>query len=210
MANGRNSYPRLVERNLPEAQRRIEAVAQLPDDALLAGVAGGDADAARAFVRRYQQRVYGLALGVVGDRMVAEDVAQEVFWRVWRHAASFDSRRGSAATWVLSITRNAALDTVRTRRPVAVDPAALVFVVPDGNSDQPADDAVAGDRNQRLRTALATLPTEQLDAVVRASLGGWTAAEVAEHAGIPLGTAKTRIRTGLRRLRLALTEETAT
>ena len=80
------------------------------DDALLAAFAVGDPDAGAQFVRRYQRRVFGLALAVLGDRDAASDVAQEAFVRVWRHAAVFDARRGNVSTWLLTITRNLALD----------------------------------------------------------------------------------------------------
>jgi RNA polymerase sigma factor (sigma-70 family) len=82
------------------------------DEALLAGMAAGDAQAAAAFVRRYQARVYGLALTVVGLPAVAEEVAQEAFVRAWRFAGGYDPRRGAVATWLLTITRNAAVDVL--------------------------------------------------------------------------------------------------
>src|SRR5262245_475478 len=78
----------------------------LSDDSLLAGMAMGDAAAAAAFVRRYQPRVYGLALTIVGSNAVAEEVAQEAFLRIWRSATAYDARRGQVGTWVLTITRN--------------------------------------------------------------------------------------------------------
>ena len=87
-----------------------------PDDALLAGFAVGDSDAAAAFIRRHQRRVFGLALAVVGDPVLAEDVAQEAFARAWRHAGAYDPRRGSVPTWLLTITRNLAIDAARLRR----------------------------------------------------------------------------------------------
>ena len=105
------------------------------DEALLAGLAAGDHDAASAFVDRFQRRVFGLASTIVRDRGLAEDVAQEALLRAWRHAASFDPRRGTVATWLLAITRNLAIDTIRVRRPPAVDPASLPGV--NGNSRGP-------------------------------------------------------------------------
>ena len=102
----------------------------LSDDALIAGLAVGDEDAASAFVRRFQRRVFGLARTIVGDDRAAEDVAQEAFVRAWRHAGSFDPRRGTVVGWLLTITRNLAIDAVRVRRPLVVDPAALVVAPP--------------------------------------------------------------------------------
>src|SRR3954469_18255156 len=82
----------------------------LSDEALLAGLAAGQPEAAAAFIRRFQARVYGLVITIVRDEGVAEDVAQETFTRAWRHAASYDARRGRVATWLLSIARNLAID----------------------------------------------------------------------------------------------------
>src|SRR3954463_11423637 len=89
---------------------------ELSDESLLAGLGAGDRRAAAAFVRRFERRVYGLALTVVGDRVLAEDVAQGALTRAWRHAQAYDPRRGSVATWLLTITRNLAVDAVRLRR----------------------------------------------------------------------------------------------
>ena len=96
------------------------------DEALLAGMAIGDEGAGVAFVRRYQRRVYGLAVGLVGDHALAEDIAQEALLRAWRHAPVFDPRRASVATWVLTITRNLAVDALRLRRAVPTDPEKLI------------------------------------------------------------------------------------
>src|ERR1700728_1764506 len=92
--------------------------AGLTDEALLAGIAVGEQSAAVAFVRRYQRRVFGLAYSMTSDAGVAEEVAQEALIRVWRHAPVFDRRRGSVTSWVLTITRNLAIDALRTPRGV--------------------------------------------------------------------------------------------
>ena len=86
------------------------------DEALLAGFATGDERSAAAFVRRFQGRVYGLAMTIVRQPQVAEEVAQEAFARAWRHAGAFDARKGKVSTWLLSITRNLAIDATRMRR----------------------------------------------------------------------------------------------
>jgi RNA polymerase sigma factor (sigma-70 family) len=177
------------------------------DDALLAGLASGDAEAATAFVARFQRRVYGLAFTMMGDSRAAEDVAQEAFVRAWRHAGAFDARRGSVVTWLLTITRNLAIDSMRVRRPVAVDPD-TVFQMPIV-ATEPGPEQRAGQQEDadRLHAALAQLPEEQRRAIVLAGLLGHSAREVGELEGIPLGTAKTRIRTALMRLRTALVAE---
>jgi len=151
------------------------------DEALLAGLAAGDRDASAEFVRRFQRRVYGLAWTIVRDRGTAEDVAQEAFVRAWRYGASYDARRGSVLTWLLTIARNVAVDRLRLKQPEPLDTELL---------------------EAKLRVGDA--PDEQRRALLLASYFGRTAAEIAAAERIPLGTAKTRIRTGMRRLRAEL------
>ncbi|MEI2706807.1 MAG: sigma-70 family RNA polymerase sigma factor [Ilumatobacteraceae bacterium] len=98
---------------------------ELSDDALVAGMAVLDGEAAAAFVRRFQRRVYGLALHMVGDRSLAEDVAQTAFLRAWRAASTYDVRRGTVVSWVLTIARNASIDAIRARRIQPVDAVRL-------------------------------------------------------------------------------------
>lgn len=178
------------------------------DEALLAAMAAGDSHAATAFVRRFQRRVYGLALSVVSDPALAEEVAQEAFARAWRHAPVYDSGRATVATWLLTITRNLAIDAVRMRRAEPVDPTELLRLPLTTDADT-AERVVAGDDAARVRAALAALPQEQRRALVLAAYGGCTAQEISAIEEIPLGTAKTRIRAALSKLRVALAAEEA-
>ena len=171
------------------------------DEALLAGLAAGDRDASAEFVRRFQRRVYGLAWSIVRDRGTAEDVAQEAFVRAWRYGASYDARRGSVLTWLLTIARNVAVDRLRLKQPEPLDTELLEAKLRVG--DVP-DEQARVDERDALRRVLATLPDEQRRALLLASYFGRTAAEIAAAEQIPLGTAKTRIRTGMRRLRAEL------
>jgi len=173
---------------------------RLPDDALLAAVALGNADATAVFVRRFQRRVFGLAITITCDRNLAEDVAQQVFERAWRHAGAYDARRASVTTWLLTITRNLAIDTIRVRRPVPVDPWTASDLLAPSTQD-PAAAAVESDDIRSLRRALDLLPVDQRRAVLLATMGGRTSTEIGMIEGIPIPTAKTRLRTGLRRLR---------
>jgi RNA polymerase sigma-70 factor (ECF subfamily) len=157
-----------------------------------------------AFVRRYQQRIYGLAVTMLGDAALAEEVAQEAMVRVWRHAPAYDARRGSVTTWVLTITRNLAIDALRARRSTPVDPDDPAIVGLVSQERPPEELAVAGEMRPALRRALATLPPEQRRALVMAAVYGRTAAEISEAEGVPLGTAKTRIRTALMKVRQTL------
>jgi RNA polymerase sigma factor (sigma-70 family) len=178
----------------------------LGDEGLLAGVAHGDNAALVAFVRRYQKRVFGLAYSMLGDAGAAEEVAQEAFIRVWRHAPVFDARRGSVTTWVLTIARNLSIDALRMRRAVPIDPDEFLAMGLVSNEGLPEESAIAGDSVPALRKALASLPLEQQRALVLAAVYGRTAAEISESESIPLGTAKTRIRAGMSKLREAMTD----
>jgi RNA polymerase sigma factor (sigma-70 family) len=175
----------------------------LSDEALLAGMGSGDPEAAAGFVRRYQARVYGLALMILGDRASAEEVSQETFLKAWRHAHAFDARRGHVSTWLLTITRNAAIDAARTRRADPLDPETLLALSErrDTESDDPF---VITSEIHRLREAIRGLPMEQKVALIHAAFYGRTAQEISQLEKVPLGTVKTRIRTAMLKLRAAL------
>jgi RNA polymerase sigma factor (sigma-70 family) len=171
------------------------------DEALLAGLAAGDRDASAAFVRRFQRRVYGLARTIVRDPGTAEDVAQEAFVRAWRYAGSYDTRRGNVLTWLLTIVRNVAVDRLRLRQAEPLDPEVLASKLQLHDPRAAHDEHSAVAEREQLRQALSILPSEQRRALLLAAYFGRTAAEVAELEAIPLGTAKTRIRTAMRRVR---------
>jgi len=181
----------------------------ISDEALISGIAVGDEQASLAFVRRYQRRLFGLAIGIVRDPALAEDVAQEAFIRIIRHATVFDPRRGSVAAWALTITRNLAVDVLRVRRGTPTDPDDQVFLELMSSEPAPEEAAVTGNAVDRARAALAHLPLEQRRAVVLAAMYGWTALEIATEDGIPLGTAKGRIRVGMAKLRESVVIEEA-
>ena len=168
------------------------------DESLVAGMASGDTTAMAAFVRRYQARVYGLALRVTDDSGLAEEVAQDAFMRAWRYATTYDARRGGVGPWLLTIARNVSVDAARLRRDYPVDPERLIGALVS-TSDEPEHE-----RAEHLVEGLRSLPSEQARAIVLAAGYGLTAREIAEQEGIPLGTAKTRIRRGMVRLRHAL------
>ena len=179
---------------------------RLPDETLLAGLGAGDADLAVAFVRRFQRVVYGVALTVTRDPVTAEDVAQQAFEQAWRHAQVYDSRRGSVRAWLTTIAHNLAIDVLRARTSAPVDPADLPTLL-TAVTDTPERLAVARDSAAGLRRALAQLPGAQARAVAMAGIYGMTARQIAVTEGIPLGTAKTRIRDGMLKLRAALLPE---
>ena len=194
----------------PDRRRsRRYGVWDVSDEALVAGLAVRDADAALAFVRRFQRRVFGCALAIVGDAGRAEDVAQEAFVRAWRHADVYDTRRASVATWLLTITRNLAIDAVRVERVRPADPVATIDLALVERAAGPAEVALRGAEVERVIGALRELPVDQRRAVVLASVHGRTALEISEIERIPLGTAKTRLRSGLSKLRATLLPDVA-
>jgi RNA polymerase sigma-70 factor (ECF subfamily) len=177
------------------------------DEALLAGMAAGDEASTVAFVRRYQRRVFGLAVGILVDRGAAEDVAQEALFRAWRHAPVFDTRRGSVENWVLTITRNLSIDALRKRRSTPTDPEELVALARASASTPMEESVDSRSMSSSIVRALESIPSDQRRAVVLASLYGRTALEIAAIESIPLGTSKTRIRAGLSKLRSILESE---
>ena len=181
---------------------------QLPDETLLAGLGAGDAELSLAFVRRFQRIVFGVAMAVLGDSTTAEDVAQQAFEQAWRHAQVFDSRRGSVRTWLTTITHNLAVDAVRVRTFTPVDPDDLPAIL-TAVTDTPERLAVAHDSAAELRRALGRLPEAQARAVAMAGIYGMTARQIADAEDVPLGTAKTRIRDGMQKLKAAYLPEEA-
>jgi RNA polymerase sigma-70 factor (ECF subfamily) len=171
------------------------------DEALLAGYATGDPSTAAVFVRRFQGRVYGLALTIVRQPAIAEEVAQETFVRVFRHAGNYDARKGRVSTWLLSIARNLAIDVTRMRRLDPVDPDVIAAEVSLTSQEPVADMAIQPDEREQLRAAITELPDDQRRALVLAAYMGRTAREISDLDDVPLGTVKTRIRTAMLKLR---------
>src|SRR5579863_6442945 len=130
------------------------------DEVLLAGLGAGDAALAVAFVRRFQRIVFGVAVAVIGDPSTAEDIAQHAFEQAWRHASVYDSRRGSVRAWLSTITHNLAIDVVRARSALPMDPDDLPVLLA-AMTDNPERVAVANDSAQGVRQALSRLPMPQ-------------------------------------------------
>jgi RNA polymerase sigma-70 factor (ECF subfamily) len=171
-----------------------------PDHELLEAIKAGDRQAFAALYDRHAPRLLGLLARWLGDCGEAEDALQETFWHVWRRAEQYDPTRSPPIVWLQLIGRSRALDRLRRRRPEA-DPAAGARVaVPD----DPAAALVADESSRQVREALALLPEEQRSAILLAFYGGLTHEQVAAHQAAPLGTVKTRIRLGMRRLRQLL------
>jgi RNA polymerase sigma-70 factor (ECF subfamily) len=165
------------------------------DGELIARVGSGDRGAFETLYRRYARPVFGLALRRLGDRGRAEDAVQETFASVWRAAGSYRPERGPGAPWLYAVARNAIVDNGRTRREPPVE-----GVEEKSGEETPADRAESGWVAWRVHRAIAELPENERVVIELAYWGGRSQSEVADLLGIPLGTVKTRTRTGLARL----------
>ena len=167
-------------------------------------VALGDSGALSLIYDRYSASVYSLALRMLSDRQLAEELVQETFLRVWRQAATYRTMRGALASWILGIARNLAIDELRRRgvRPQALDgDSSERLALLESADDDPIDQVFARIRHDVVTDALNRLPREQREVVELAYFGGLSQSEIATRLGDPLGTVKTRMRLGLQKLR---------
>jgi len=175
------------------------------DRDLVAGVAEGDRSAFSELYRRYSPAALGLALRILGEQAMAEEVLQEVFLSVWRRASGFDPARGSVRSWLFAQIHHRAVDVVR--REEAERRRHSVNLGPVG-TEQAVEDVIEESwlaaRRRQIRAALGALPDEQRQVIEMAYFGGLTQSQVAAATGAPLGTVKSRTLAGMRRLRQAL------
>jgi RNA polymerase sigma-70 factor, ECF subfamily len=165
---------------------------------LMRRLISGDEDAARALYGRFGRPVYGLGLRMLGSAGAAEELTQDVFLAAWRKGGRYDAARGRLSTWLMAIAHNLAVDRLRResgRVPTAVD--GLDELAEIGGGDE--EEALLA--REDLRRVLADLSVAERRLLNLAYLRGWTAREIAEADGIPLGTVKTRLRTALIKLR---------
>lgn len=171
---------------------------------LLALVAAGDQDAFAQVYDLVAPRVFGLALRVVRDRTLAEEVTQDVFVQVWRQAGEVDPARGSPIGWLMTLTHRRAVDRVRSEQAQSDRLRRYELQQTTPEHDSTAEEALGRVEAERLQQALALIGEPHRTTVELAYFGGLTHSEVAGRLGIPLGTAKTRIRDGLRKLRVQM------
>jgi RNA polymerase sigma-70 factor, ECF subfamily len=169
------------------------------DAAIVSAIRSGDANGMTALYDRYSAVVYAVALRVLGDTGAAEDVLQEVFMQMWRNPGLFDSSRGSLGPWLSVIARHRAIDGLRKRRPETDIADVVVSVEPDM-----AGDAERSQAMEKVRGALGSMPSAQRQALDMAYFEGLSHTEISARTGEPLGTIKTRIRSGLLALRKVL------
>lgn len=172
------------------------------DRAAIIRMTRGDESAIGELYDRHARAIYSLALRMLSDAAEAEDVVQDVFAQAWRQAGRYDASRAPVVGWLLVITRARALDRLRARRS-RIAPAALDAMTPDPVDPVPGQDlqAIGHEEAARLRQALEALPDAQREAIELAYYKGLSQSDIAEALRQPLGTVKTRIRTGLQKLR---------
>lgn len=182
--------------------------AELGDEELMRRLYHRDKRAFEAIFDRYGDLVYSTVLRVLRDAHLAEDVSQEIFVRLWRKPQSYVAERGRFLTWLIAVTRNRAVDEVRSRgrrqRHETASPEEQERELPAGDSIDPALNAQLSEQARIVRAALAELPPEQREIIELAYFGGLTQQEISERLDQPLGTVKTRIRLGMQKLRAAL------
>jgi RNA polymerase sigma-70 factor (ECF subfamily) len=171
---------------------------------LLKRASRGDESAFAEWYDATSARAFGLAVRVLRDRAQAEEVTQESYLECWRHASRFDAAKGSAISWLLTIVHRKAVDRVRSAEAAGRREAAYAQREVTVPHDETSEAATASLEAGRVRAALADLTMKQREALELAFLGGYTHTEVAAMLDLPVGTAKTRIRDGLIRLRDAL------
>lgn len=175
------------------------------DPELVASMAGGDPTALAALYDRYAGSLLAVAERILGDLADAEEIVAETFTRTWEGAAGFDPGRGSVATWIVAIGRNRAIDRLRARRSrESGERAARIELARHASEAGPERKALRSEYRRHINRALEELSEVQRRAIELALWEGLTHAEIARHLDEPLGTIKTRIRTGMSRLRTAL------
>lgn len=177
------------------------------DEQLMALLGGGESWALSEIHARYARLVFSIALRILNDRASAEEIAQQVFTKVWRHARNYRAERGRFSSWVGTITRHECMDEFRHRRarPIA-DPTDWESFERLASDDEPLLDAQDVFEKARVREALQRIPRQERIVIELAFWGGMSHREIAVRCGSPLGTVKTRMRLGMRRLRSLLQE----
>jgi len=180
--------------------------ADASDGMLVRRVAEGDDTALEALYDRYGRPAFALARRITGEQVFAEDVVQEVFLALWRDPEKYDPARGGFPSWLLATTHHKAVDAVRReetvrRRRATLAEEAVAYTSAISDLPPVEDAAWSGLRGERVRKALSSLPEPQREALVLAYYAGYTQREIAERTNTPLGTVKTRMLAGMRRLR---------
>lgn len=194
----RPGFPAVLQKGREPSLSSAEFKLVSTDASLISAIRSGSETAMATLYDRYSSLVYAVALRVLRDTGAAEDVLQEVFMQLWRNPGAFDASRGNLAPWLAVIARNRAIDSLRKRQPETDIADVTVSVEPDMASEAERSRAM-----EKVRGALGAMPDAQRSALEMAYFEGLTHSEIAAKTGEPLGTVKTRIRTGLLALRKA-------
>lgn len=181
----------------------------LSDEQLVDLVNQSDKRALSTLYDRYSRVVFSLGIKMLGSKESAEEITQDAFLKLWLGAGSFQSGKGKFSSWLLSITHNRAIDELRKRKRTANNSSCDDPILQDTLADpgnEIADDLISKVRGETVIEALEQLPALQRDAIKLAYFKGLTQTEISEQLGTPLGTIKTRMRLGLRKLRSILVE----
>ena len=170
---------------------------------LLSQTGRSDNKAFAELYKRTSSMLFGVCLRMLRDRGAAEEVLQETYTTVWRRAAGFDAKKGSATTWLMTLSRNKAIDRLRQHREELLDDSSALDNAVDGQPE-PASDAEASQEYRRLQHCLGELEPQQRDSVREAFFSGATYNELAIRCKVPLGTMKSWIRRSLMQLRTCL------
>jgi RNA polymerase sigma-70 factor, ECF subfamily len=179
--------------------------AQTSDSELLHAIARGDEQALASLYDRYRLILFGLILRILHSRPEAEDVLQDVFIQVWKRAADFDESRGRPFTWLVTLCRSRTIDRLRALESRQRTANEAVQEAEESVSDS-EQDAMRAEQSAVVRQCLGDLPREQRETLVLAYFEGLTQTEIASRLGAPLGTVKTRMRSGMIKLREMLGE----
>lgn len=188
----------LPGRRSERSQTTARELAHLSDEAVIALVARSDEQAFAELYRRFGRLAYGLAFRILRDDALAQDAVQEAFLGVWRAAGRFTAERAKPSTWLLTLVHRRAVDLVRREQRRRTEP---LQPETEQAGAEAADEAELATQRETIREALRQLPAEQREAIELAYYGGYTQSELAERLGQPLGTIKSRMFTGLSRLR---------
>ncbi len=179
----------------------IAADNRISDEALVSAMAAGDQDALATLNQRYGRALSAVADRILRDQADAEEVAADVLWQLWREASRFDRGRGSVGAWIMMTVRSRAIDRLRARKarqPRGGDPVEVAA------ANDPSNEIHRLEQRRKVETALATLNDGERDLLRLAYFSDLSQSEIAEQTNLPLGTVKSRMRSGLIRLRDAL------
>ena len=181
----------------------------LRDETLLQLIARKDEAALEELYDRYVRLLFSVALHMVGNRSASEEIVLDVFTRIWENAGGYRQERSQATTWMTSITRYRAIDYLRRQgaRPEHNSVSWEVLLWEPVSTSNPERETGLALRRQRIRSCLTQLPEEQRQVILLAYFRGLTQREIADQLELPLGTVKTRIRLGLKKLRFLLRNE---